>query len=117
MLFFEDPPNVFPDVFPTLEQINNKLAKVRKALVKTQITMTAELRTAIEDITEEPEDENEPFIVDYNITDDKGQDNVSFHCTWSTKKMKRRINSVLAQGDATYRLNWHSCAGLTQAKK
>ena len=98
--------NLFTGIFPTLEQINNKIAKVRKLLVKTKITMTADLRTAIENITEEPDDENEPFIVDYKITDDEGQAKVSFHCTWSTKKMKRRINSELAQGDATYRLNW-----------
>jgi len=98
--------NLFLGIFPTLQQINNKIALVRKSLVNTKITMTADLRKVIETILEEPEDENEAFIVDYEIKDDEGEKNVRFHCTWTTKKMRRRINPVLAQGDATYRLNW-----------
>ena len=98
--------NLFLGIFPSQRQLNNKIAMVRKSLVKNKITMTADLRKAVENNVKEPEDENEAFIVDYDIKDDEGEANVRFHITWSTKKMMRRINRELAQGDATYRINW-----------
>ena len=70
------------------------------------IVLTGDLREAIAEKTDTPVDDTEAFIVQHDVIDDEGEENVRFNITWTTKKMQARINEDLIQDDATYRLTW-----------
>ena len=89
--------------FPSIQQLYNKIAKVKSKQVPKAVTTTLDLREAVSKIDVEPEDENEVYVVDSEVQDEK---EVRFHVTFTTKKMKARMSKELVQDDATYRLNW-----------
>ena len=68
--------------------------------------MTDDLREAIAKKLDIPVDDTEAYIVNHDVIDDKGEDNVKFNITWTTKKIEARISEDLLQDDATYCLTW-----------
>ena len=95
--------NLFNAVFPTVQQLNNKIAHCRKKLFSKDIIMTGELRQAIADHLDVPMDLTQAYVVHHEVLDDQGDGEVRFVVTWSTEKMRARLNVELVQDDATYR--------------
>ena len=90
-------------VFPTVKQLNNKIQFCRRKLFTKDIVMTGELREAIAKMIDMPVDDTQAYVVNYEVVDDQEDGEVRFVVTWSTKKMRARINVDLVQDDATYR--------------
>ena len=65
--------------------------------------MTGKLREAIAKMIDMSGDDTQAYIVNYELIDDQEDGEVRFVVTWSTKKMRARINIDLVQDDATYR--------------
>ena len=65
--------------------------------------MTGELRQAIADHLDVPLDLTQAYVVHHEVLDDQGDGEVRFVVTWSTEKMRARLNVELVQDDATYR--------------
>ena len=90
-------------VFPSVQQLNNKTQFCCRKLFSKDIVMTGELREAIANMVGMPVDETQAYVVHHEVIDDQGDGEVRFVITWSTKKMRARLNVDLVQDDATYR--------------
>ncbi|XP_043210565.1 uncharacterized protein LOC122375318 [Amphibalanus amphitrite] len=93
-----------------IEASQKKLANYLRTLKKNKYgkpTMNyAELREWCESHSEVPDDEDEPYVIDWASSADRGHFRVQF----TTRKLLRlAAKSDVVHVDATYKLNWNGC--------
>ena len=80
---------------PTSQQLNNKISYSKKAIFVENIVSTGELRDALAQMLEEPDDESDLYVSHQEVIDDKGEDEVRFLVIFTTKRMKSRLSLEL----------------------
>lgn len=93
---------------PTKTALNNFLAKLRKEKFGSARLNYGTLEVWLSENTSVPSDEDEPFIVNFDIhIDDEDIENSKFRFMVSTKLLlKNAINAEKIHTDATYKLVW-----------
>ena len=95
-------------IYPTLGQINTKKAYMFNTIIMKDMKMidTADLRIAIKERAEVPEDPHQAYIASYTIDDTDPEGKPRFTVTFTTSHLLTRINTTFIQDDATYKLVW-----------
>ena len=86
-------------IYPTLGQINTKKRYMFDTIVMKNFVMvdTADLRIAIEERAEVPEDPHQAYIASYTIDDSDPHGKPRFTVTFSTRHLLSRINTTFMQ--------------------
>ncbi|KAH7708369.1 hypothetical protein AAVH_24386 [Aphelenchoides avenae] len=90
------------DPLPALEKIQWFVSRQRKS--NSEPVTDNQLREYCELHSQEPADENQAFVLAYDIASTS-----SFYIVWTTKKLlQRQLESKQLQADATSSVNWHN---------